>query len=361
MPDQLKSGIENLSGYSMDDVKVHYNSSKPAQLNAHAYAQGTNIHVAPNQEKHVPHEAWHVVQQKQGRVKPTTQLKQNVAINDDPKLENEADKMGTKALQHASKEGETKNSIQAKATGETIQQVLIDRVRGEHNHTYNNVNTLAGLNLVLHAHNMAPITTAEIFRRLRPNGRKASGPEMFTRNDGITLDEYVQLRVGNLADGALTPIANLAVGNMGQTYYDNRTNTAYQNGDIAANTLSIESSGGKYYAVPRQQILGHIRAEVNTYIAGRQPQTVVVPGGNNYRITGIAAQNFITNEDATLTAMVRALGQQAVAHNGAWNVVRIVRGNNNYDAELKLGGIPGRRIFARTGSVTLSVIGDSLH
>ncbi|MEP5341105.1 MAG: DUF4157 domain-containing protein [Algibacter sp.] len=61
LPDNLKSGIENLSGYAMDDVKVHYNSDKPAQLNAHAYAQGTDIHVASGQEKHVPHEAWHVV------------------------------------------------------------------------------------------------------------------------------------------------------------------------------------------------------------------------------------------------------------------------------------------------------------
>ena len=32
LPDNLKSGIENLSGYSEDDVKVHYNSSKPAQM-----------------------------------------------------------------------------------------------------------------------------------------------------------------------------------------------------------------------------------------------------------------------------------------------------------------------------------------
>ena len=29
LPDDLKSGIENLSGYSMDDVKVHRNSDKP--------------------------------------------------------------------------------------------------------------------------------------------------------------------------------------------------------------------------------------------------------------------------------------------------------------------------------------------
>jgi len=97
LPDALKSGVENLSGHSMDDVKVHYNSPKPAQLNAHAYAQGTDIHVASGQEKHLPHEAWHVVQQKQGRVKPTKQLKAKVNINDDQTLENEADVMGAKA------------------------------------------------------------------------------------------------------------------------------------------------------------------------------------------------------------------------------------------------------------------------
>jgi len=99
LPNNLKSGIENLSGYSMDDVKVHYNSDQPAQLNAHAYAQGTDIHLATGQEKHLPHEAWHVVQQKQGRVKPTMQMKDKVSINDDAGLEKEADIMGAKAIQ----------------------------------------------------------------------------------------------------------------------------------------------------------------------------------------------------------------------------------------------------------------------
>jgi hypothetical protein len=98
LPDNLKSGIENLSGYSLDDVKVNFNSNKPAQLNAHAYAQGTDIHVASGQEKHLPHEAWHVVQQKQGRVKPTMQMKGNVNVNDDESLEREADVMGAQAI-----------------------------------------------------------------------------------------------------------------------------------------------------------------------------------------------------------------------------------------------------------------------
>lgn len=103
LPDNLKSGIENLSGYSMDDVKVHYNSDKPAQLNALAYAQGTNIHVAPGQEKHLPHEAWHVVQQKQGRVQPTMQI-QGVNVNDNEGLENEADVMGGETYHYSSKQ-----------------------------------------------------------------------------------------------------------------------------------------------------------------------------------------------------------------------------------------------------------------
>ncbi|PCJ37331.1 MAG: hypothetical protein COA99_12840 [Moraxellaceae bacterium] len=75
LPDNLKSGIENISGYSMDDVRVHYNSTKPAQLQANAYTQGTNIHLGPGQEKHLAHEAWHVVQQKQGRVNASNPFK----------------------------------------------------------------------------------------------------------------------------------------------------------------------------------------------------------------------------------------------------------------------------------------------
>jgi hypothetical protein len=99
LPDGLKAGIESLSGMSMDNVKVHYNSSEPAQLDALAYARGIDIHVAPGQEQHLPHEAWHLVQQAQGRVKPTRQLARGLAVNDDARLEHEADVMGDRAVQ----------------------------------------------------------------------------------------------------------------------------------------------------------------------------------------------------------------------------------------------------------------------
>lgn len=98
LPAQLKAGIEAMSGMSMDQVKVHYNSDKPAQLQAHAYAQGSDIHLGPGQEHHLPHEAWHVVQQAQGRVRPTMQMKGGVPLNDNAGLEAEADTMGAKAL-----------------------------------------------------------------------------------------------------------------------------------------------------------------------------------------------------------------------------------------------------------------------
>lgn len=98
LPDSLKAGVESLSGVSMDQVRVHYNSSRPAQLGAHAYAQGSDIHLATGQEHHLPHEAWHVVQQAQGRVRPTMQMKAGVPVNDDAGLEREADEMGAKAL-----------------------------------------------------------------------------------------------------------------------------------------------------------------------------------------------------------------------------------------------------------------------
>ena len=124
LPDELKSGIENLSGMRMDHVKVHYNSDKPSQLQAHAYAQGSDIHVAPGQEQHLPHEAWHVVQQAQGRVRPTVQMAGGVTVNDDAALEAEADAMGSRALaaHTASADGAARSAAAPAAGGAILQQ-----------------------------------------------------------------------------------------------------------------------------------------------------------------------------------------------------------------------------------------------
>lgn len=98
LPDRLKEGIENLSGYDLSGVRVNYNSPKPTQLNALAYTQGLGIEVAPGQERHLPHEAWHVVQQMQGRVRPTMEVN-GYGVNGDRGLEQEAEEMGNRARQ----------------------------------------------------------------------------------------------------------------------------------------------------------------------------------------------------------------------------------------------------------------------
>ena len=97
LPDRLKTGMEQLSGMSLDHVQVHYNSPKPASVQAHAYAQGNQIYLGSGQAKHLPHELGHVVQQAQGRVKPTTSVN-GMAVNDNAGLEREADVMGAKAM-----------------------------------------------------------------------------------------------------------------------------------------------------------------------------------------------------------------------------------------------------------------------
>lgn len=90
LPEQLKMSIEEKSGLTMEDVKVHYNSQKPAQLQALAYTQGSEIFIGPGQEQHLGHEAWHVVQQKKGQVAPTRVVNGQM-VNDDIKLEEEAE------------------------------------------------------------------------------------------------------------------------------------------------------------------------------------------------------------------------------------------------------------------------------
>lgn len=90
IPTQMKLDFERRSGLSFDDVRVHYNSDKPARLGALAYTQGTQIHVGPGQERSLPHELGHVIQQKTGRVRPTRWIG-GLPVNDQPELEREAD------------------------------------------------------------------------------------------------------------------------------------------------------------------------------------------------------------------------------------------------------------------------------
>lgn len=92
IPIDMKTQYEKLSGFSFDDVRVHYNSDKPAQLQALAYTQGNQVFIGPGQETYLGHELGHVVQQKQGIVHPTKMINK-IPVNDDPRLEAQCDTM----------------------------------------------------------------------------------------------------------------------------------------------------------------------------------------------------------------------------------------------------------------------------
>ncbi|HAS40128.1 MAG TPA: hypothetical protein DCS93_06590 [Microscillaceae bacterium] len=94
---QIKANVSTLTGTDVTDAQVTYNSSKPMQLQAEATAQGNQVHLGPGKEQHLGHELTHVAQQKQGRVQPTIQANNGVGINNDPKLEKEADDIGAQA------------------------------------------------------------------------------------------------------------------------------------------------------------------------------------------------------------------------------------------------------------------------
>ena len=97
LPMDLLQGISAQSGHDLSDVNVHRNSEKPAQVGALAFAQGNDIHLGAGQEQHLAHEAAHVVQQREGRVQPNTQVA-GLAVNDNPQLEKEADSVAEQVM-----------------------------------------------------------------------------------------------------------------------------------------------------------------------------------------------------------------------------------------------------------------------
>ncbi len=96
LPERLLRALEHLSGHDLGGVRVHRDSALPAGLGARAFAYGEDIHLSPGAEDALAHEAWHVVQQREGRVRPTGRLG-GFPLNDDPWLECEAEVMGRRA------------------------------------------------------------------------------------------------------------------------------------------------------------------------------------------------------------------------------------------------------------------------
>jgi ribosomal protein S18 acetylase RimI-like enzyme len=105
IPAPVRQKMEQAFNTSFADVKVH-EGNHANSLGAIAYTQGSHIHFASGKynpdtssgQALLGHELAHVVQQRQGRVKPTGQVK-GLPLNDNPALEQEADRLGLKAAQ----------------------------------------------------------------------------------------------------------------------------------------------------------------------------------------------------------------------------------------------------------------------
>jgi len=107
---EIINGMENVSGVDLSGVSIIRNSSEPEKLNAEALYRKNEVHSAPGKDKHIPHELGHAVQQAKSKVKATTTIN-GQKVNNDPKLETEADDLGKKAL---SKSDSTTNTYQLK-------------------------------------------------------------------------------------------------------------------------------------------------------------------------------------------------------------------------------------------------------
>lgn len=103
MPEDVQAKMETAMNTDFSDVNIHV-GSQASDVGALAYAQGNDIHFAQGKfdphsqsgQELLGHELAHVVQQRQGRVQPTTEVG-GLPVNDDPKLEQEADNLGRQA------------------------------------------------------------------------------------------------------------------------------------------------------------------------------------------------------------------------------------------------------------------------
>lgn len=106
LPEDLQENMENSFGQDFTNVNIQKNSQEAVDLNARAFTKGDSVHFAPdefkpNSEKGknlIGHEFAHVTQQRSGVVKPTSVMGKGLILNDDKKLEREADIFGEKAI-----------------------------------------------------------------------------------------------------------------------------------------------------------------------------------------------------------------------------------------------------------------------
>lgn len=106
LPAAVRQRMESFFGVSFADVRVHVDAS-PQKIGALAFTHGSHIHFTPGHydpatpqgRRILGHELTHVVQQRAGRV--ANPFGAGVAIVQDARLEQEAERMATLAAAHA--------------------------------------------------------------------------------------------------------------------------------------------------------------------------------------------------------------------------------------------------------------------
>ena len=104
LPYQLKDKMEDSFARDFSSVNIHENSLQATPLGAKAYTQDNDIHFAPGEyrpqsksgQELLGHELTHVVQQRES-ITPETKKAYGIGVNDDHRLESEADEKGKKA------------------------------------------------------------------------------------------------------------------------------------------------------------------------------------------------------------------------------------------------------------------------
>lgn len=106
LPEKIQTKMENSFGQDFSNVNIQRSSQEAVDLNALAFTKGDSIHFAPGKfnpstkqgRNLIGHEFTHVVQQKNSGVNPTTVMRKGLNLNDDRRLEEEADNFGKKAV-----------------------------------------------------------------------------------------------------------------------------------------------------------------------------------------------------------------------------------------------------------------------
>lgn len=122
LPGDVKAQMETSMGADFSGVKVHENSKQATQMGALAYAQGQDLHFAPGTfdtssqagKELIGHELAHVKQQSEGKVSANGSVG-GQAMNNDQKLEEQADQMSKNALAGEKSQGGT--ATQSKVSG----------------------------------------------------------------------------------------------------------------------------------------------------------------------------------------------------------------------------------------------------